>query len=81
MTTNGNVDVTSSSSVVDCRLGNEMVNGNATDMGDLDSPEDTAKRKYFNSPEITCSPSPCVFDYDRFNGIRESTGNHHVFCF
>lgn len=74
MTTNSTRRVTPpSSSIIDAILDTECSNGDDPDINVLESLETAGKRKYFNSPEITCSPSPCVFDWDR-NKVREFTG-------
>lgn len=76
MTTNGTSAVAPVDSI-DSRLGTEHTNGDGGDLSDLDSPDSTEKKKFYNSPEITCSPSPCVFDWDK-KKIREITGNHNL---
>lgn len=79
MSTNGTAKITPS--MIDSRLATELNNGNASESSDLDSPDQLGKRKYFNSPEITCSPSPCVFDWDK-SRVREFTGELQriLFC-
>lgn len=63
--------VQETASIVDIQLRSDFPSEQIAEFVDVDCQENVEKRKCFNSPEITCSPSPCVFDYD----ANKSSGN------